>query len=88
MRVTVRRAVTHRCPFVDEIDVGTIEASWSGDAVELHGFAHWLDAMAADKMSHEDYTYGVAEYLKTQGGIGVAVATRWRTAGLDVEVTA
>jgi NADPH-dependent 7-cyano-7-deazaguanine reductase QueF len=91
MRVTVRAPTTHLCPFVDERDLGTIEASWDHDhelAYDLHTFATYLGMWANEKITHEDLTERTVEHLRDAGCEGVEVVTRWRTAGLDVEVRA
>ena len=88
MRVSAERPVTHRCPFVDERDLGTVYASWEGDAVEFHAFAAHLDTYAERAITHETMTTMVAQWLTENGAKDVDVVTSWRTAGLDVEVTA
>lgn len=86
MRVKVRRLVTHRCPFRDERDLGTLEASWLGDVVELGAFAEHLDTYADAAITHEDMTQRVRDWLERAGAFDVYVTTDWQTAGLEVRV--
>ena len=88
MRVTVSGPVTHRCPFVDERDLGTFYASWAGDAIELHALASHLTTYAELSVTHEAMTAAIVAWLIAAGGIDVDVVTSWQTAGLSVEVAA
>lgn len=88
MRVTVHAPITHLCPHVEERDLGTIEASWSGDTVELHNFAVTLRAFADVRVTHEELTGRVAAWLREVAGRDAEVVTRWQTAGFDVECRA
>jgi NADPH-dependent 7-cyano-7-deazaguanine reductase QueF len=80
--------VVHRCPYHDEIDVGSVRASWDGVRVELHKLAKHLDSWAVATVTHEELTETVAEYLSEVGGENVGVVTTWHTAGMTVTVTA
>jgi NADPH-dependent 7-cyano-7-deazaguanine reductase QueF len=82
MVTIVRGTLVHRCPFRDELDVGTVELTFDGPAVELHALGTLLASFAAQKITHEDLT----ELLATE--TGASVVTRWTTAGLGVEVRA
>lgn len=89
MRVVVKRVLTHLCPFVDERDLGSIDATWEGSGVELHALASFLDGWADSKVTHEDLTARTLDWLGRNGARPpVAVRTRWETAGLAVEVVA
>lgn len=82
MRTVVTAPLVHRCPFVDELDVGTVTIEFSGSAPELHDLAQFLASFAGLEISHEDLTERIAD--RTHG----TVTTRFRTAGLDIECTA
>lgn len=83
MSVTVTGKVAHKCPHVDEYDIGDIVITWPGDnAPELHGVRTYLDAFATLRITHEEMTQRCANDL------GCAVDTTWRTAGFDVRVSA
>lgn len=81
--------LTHLCPFVDEIDNGTVTITWAtaGATLELHALAAWLGEFRTDRMSHEDITESIHDALDDLPGItDVQVITRWSTAGGQVEV--
>lgn len=82
MRVIVRGHVTHHCPYRDEEDRGTVELAFIGPAPELHALAAMLAGFAHEKITHEELTARLAS------DTGAIVTTRWRTAGLEVEVLA
>lgn len=54
---------THLCPFVREVDHGTVRVSWhtSGQTVELHQLAVLIDACSSTEISHEQWTVADAE---------------------------
>lgn len=79
---------THLCPYKDERDVGTVSATWDGDAVELHAFADYLLGFADERLTHEKASDMVARWLWTHDAENVVVTTTWWTAGFDVEVVA
>jgi NADPH-dependent 7-cyano-7-deazaguanine reductase QueF len=83
--VTVTRAISHLCPYVDEVDIGTISVSWDNDAhrIELHGMGVFLDKWAKERISHEDMTDRIAEHFAP-----CIVVTTWNTAGFVVTVKA
>lgn len=89
-RVNVSATFEHRCPFVDEIDKGSISITWDtqGKTIELHSLAAWLDTFKERRISHEDLTQLVREELATPGIEVIAVSTTWRTADLGVRVDA
>lgn len=81
--------LTHRCPFRDEIDHGSVEIQWTtaGNTFELHTLRAWLDNHAGLTVSHEDITRAIADDLAGRPGIrDVRVRTRWTTAGAGVVV--
>jgi NADPH-dependent 7-cyano-7-deazaguanine reductase QueF len=89
--VTVQITVplTHRCPFRDEIDHGSVEIQWTtaGNTFELYTLRAWLDSHAGMAISHEDITRAIAAALSERPGIrDVRVRTRWTTAGAGVVV--
>jgi hypothetical protein len=88
MRVTVERRLVHRCPYVEEIDVGRVRASWQGDGVELYALAEFFDSLAKVKETHEVVTDVIVGYLAQHGGAHVEVVTQWLTAGMRIEVRA
>lgn len=88
MRVVAERALTHLCPHVDERDHGTVIASWTGDAIELHAFGRYLDRWADEKVTHEHLTAAIADHLHNEGAIDPIVTTAWSTGGFAVTVIA
>jgi NADPH-dependent 7-cyano-7-deazaguanine reductase QueF len=88
VRVTVSRHLVHRCPYVDEIDIGSLTATWEGDAVELHALARTLDAWRDVSLTHEAITDRIAAEIAELGGRAVEVQTVWDTAGMRVVVDA
>jgi NADPH-dependent 7-cyano-7-deazaguanine reductase QueF len=89
VRVKITRPLTHRCPFIEETDEGTVEITWvtAAHTIELHSLAGWLGEFARHAISHEDITATIQRTLDRLPGVEqVAVATRWETAGCEVEV--
>lgn len=87
--LTVTRAMQHLCPFVDEIDYGTITIQWTvnGFTLELHSLAAYLDAFTESHLTHENITDRIRHDLSTIPGINnVTVETTWVTAGFTVKV--
>lgn len=87
--ITVAADLTHRCPFVPEVDHGTATITWTtaGATVELHSLAAWLDGFRDETLSHEAITRRIQEALAALPGVtDVHVTTRWVTAQLAVEV--
>jgi hypothetical protein len=80
--ITVRRLMAKRCPYVDETDVGTLTITAARDAPELHTLAAEIDKIAAEPISHEDFTRAVANRLPA----GARVLWETRTGAWDVEV--
>lgn len=86
--MTVTADLIHRCPFVDEVDRGTVEIRWTtaGRTVELHSLTAYLRTWADVQVSHEAVTDRIAAELDRGGIRDVHVTTRWVTAGSAVEV--
>lgn len=86
--VTVTGDITHRCPFVDEVDRGAVEIRWTtaGRTVELHSLVTFLQSWADVEASHETVTDRIAAELDRDGIRDVHVTTRWTTAAAAVEV--
>lgn len=84
---TAAAPLAHRCPFVDEADLGAVELRWRirTHTLELHALRLFLDAFAPVTISHEALTLGIATTLAQVDGLDLlTVTTRWRTAGIDV----
>lgn len=81
MRTVVSAEIIKRCPYVDEIDLGTVEIAFDGPARELHGLAAHLASYRDVAISHEDFTRAIAD----ANPAARCVTTRWRTAGLSIE---
>lgn len=83
MRTVVTAPITHLCPHVDEVDVGTVTLTFDGPAPELHALARDLDSFHTKAITHEDLTERLAALYPT-----ATVVTTWATAGLTVECSA
>lgn len=81
MDVTLTATVTHLCPYMDEVDVGTVTLDYrlDGELIELHDLAGFLRAFHGQRISHEALTEAVAARYP-----GVRVTTAWTTAGIGV----
>lgn len=79
--------LTHRCPFVKEVDNGTITITWEtrGATLELHALRRYLDTFQCVEISHEDLTERIrADLAELPGIINLRVETTWETAGMEV----
>lgn len=76
--ITATMPMVKQCPYVDEIDVGTVTFTWAGDAPDLHNVAANVQSWAAQKATHEEATRALADTW------GAQVETAWRTGGMDV----
>ena len=95
--VTATLPITHRCPFRDELDEGTVTVSWATThhlTIELHSLAAFLAGFADLEISHEDITVRILDRLQSAAEgrapfsvTDVEVSTRWNTAGAEVVVT-
>lgn len=87
VRLTATAHIQHLCPFVQEVDNGTITIVWDTDGwtLELHALRAYLNTFTDREISHEDLTDEVRAELACHHGIGnVDVSTTWRTAGMEV----
>lgn len=82
MITTLRRAVVKQCPFKDETDRGELVITIPGEAPELHALAASVDGFANIRISHEDFTAGVAALLPA----GSEAVSTWTTGPWSVEV--
>lgn len=87
--VSATGELVHRCPFVDEVDNGTITITWlpDGETFELHALAEYLRGFENSRLSHEEITDRIAFDLIVPGIVGVTVTTSWTTAGFTVHAT-
>lgn len=83
MITTIRRPVIKRCPYKDETDAGELVITIPGEAPELHALGEAIDKIAAEPVSHEEFTLAVAGLLPD----GCTVTTMWHTGPWSVEVT-
>lgn len=77
----------HRCPFVDEVDNGTVTIAWrvDGQTIELHSLRDYLASFRDSEIAHESLTDRIRHDLGTTPGIAdVTVTTTWDTAGMEV----
>jgi NADPH-dependent 7-cyano-7-deazaguanine reductase QueF len=85
--VTVTADMQHLCPFVDEVDFGTIAITWQcdGATLELHSLREYLDGFKDSELSHEALTDLIRHDLSVIPGVDLAsVTTTWQTAGMGV----
>jgi NADPH-dependent 7-cyano-7-deazaguanine reductase QueF len=88
--VTATYPLAHLCPFVDEVDTGTVGITWTtaGSTFELHALGEWLAGFAAERFTHEELTAMITALLAEQPGVGsVAVVSHWTTGGAGVVVS-
>jgi NADPH-dependent 7-cyano-7-deazaguanine reductase QueF len=90
--VTVTSPLVHRCPFVPEVDTGTVTITWRCEmnTVELHSLAAYLASWADQTISSEEITEQIMRDLEQQldGIQAVSVGTAWETAGMKVSIYA
>lgn len=88
IRVSATCPLVHRCPHVDELDVGEVTLSWVTTTVtiELHSLAAHLSTYAEAVVSHEDLAQRLVEVLAACGVAEPSVASSWSTAGFAVDV--
>lgn len=85
--MTVTAPLKHLCPFVDEIDDGTIEITWAVDGAtfELHALADYLRGFKDSRLSHEEITDAIRHDLSCVPGVQlVSAVSTWTTAGMEV----
>jgi NADPH-dependent 7-cyano-7-deazaguanine reductase QueF len=86
--MTVSSPLRHLCPFVDEVDEGSVNITWqvNGATFELHSLHEYLDGFKDSELSHEAITDLIRHNLSVTQGIEiVSVTTHWQTAGMDVQ---
>lgn len=85
--VTTYADLTHLCPFVDEVDRGTVKLTWrvDGQTLELHSVRAYLDGFATSRLSHEEVTNRIGHDIASIPGVElIEVTTAWDTAGMEV----
>lgn len=82
MTVTATMPMVHRCPYVDELDMGVVTFTWNREAPDLHDVAADVRRYADESVTHEQAT----QHLATSWGC--PVTTEWVTAGMVVTVEA
>lgn len=82
MRLTASMPMVKRCPYHDELDVGTVAFTWDREAPDLHDVASSVVAFAEQEVTHEAATQHLADAWECE------VRTTWTTAGMAVEVKA
>lgn len=88
VRMSATSSIQHMCPFVQEVDNGTITIAWDADGwtLELHALRSYLNTFMDREVSHEELTDEIRAELSAHHGIsGVTVETAWRTAGMEVQ---
>ena len=81
--ITVRWQLAKHCPYVDEIDVGTLTITCPRDAPELHALATDIRKISAEPVSHEEFTRQVEALLPS----GSTVTWETQTGPFGVVVT-
>lgn len=87
VRVSTTAQLQHMCPFVHEVDNGSVTVHWDTDGwtFELHSLRDYLNSFTDREVSHEDLTAEIRAELGAHHGINnVTVETKWRTAGMEV----
>jgi len=88
VRMSATADIQHMCPFVNEVDNGTIAVTWTADGwtLELHALRAYLNTFHDREISHEELTEEVRAELSTHHGIkDITVNSTWRTAGMEVQ---
>ena len=87
VRLTTTAGIQHLCPFVNEVDNGSITIGWTADGwtLELHALRTYLNTFHDREISHEELTAEIRAELSTHHGVrDVTVTSTWRTAGMEV----
>jgi NADPH-dependent 7-cyano-7-deazaguanine reductase QueF len=89
VRVEVTSPISHRCPFQDETDKGTITIGWriDGRTLEMHALRDYLRRWADQKVSHEELIWTVQRDVSASGVTPIHVTSTWTTAGMTVMVS-
>lgn len=75
LTVTFTRPVTKRCPYVEEVDIGTLSLTFHDqEAPEMYGMAAAIDALGAEPITHEAWTAAASALFPT-----AEVASEWLT---------
>jgi len=85
--LTTTADIQHMCPFVQEVDNGTVTITWEteGWTLELHSLRDYLNTFRDREISHEELTEEIRAELNSRHGINIkSVKTTWRTAGMEV----
>ena len=85
--LTTTADIQHMCPFVHEVDNGTVSVTWDADGwtLELHALRAYLNTFNDREISHEELTEEIRNELGSHHGINnVTVESTWRTAGMEV----
>jgi len=88
--LTTTADIQHMCPFVNEVDNGTVTITWDADGwtIELHSLRAYLNTFHAREISHEELTDEIRAEIGFHHGINnVKVESTWRTAGMEVVVS-
>lgn len=86
--MTASANIQHMCPFVHEVDNGTVTVAWeaAGWTFELHSLRAYLSTFTDREISHEDLTDEIQAELSGAHGINaVTVNSSWHTAGMDIK---
>lgn len=86
VEMEVTAPLRHLCPFVDEVDSGTVTIRWStrGGTFELHALGQYLRDWAESTISHEEITDRIFHDLQALRADVIEVVTTWTTAGMEV----
>lgn len=74
--------VLKRCPYKDEVDIGSLAIAMHGDAPELHELGEQIDKLCEVPISHENFTRAVLALVPS----ATEVRTTWHTGPWTVEV--
>ncbi|MFC5789574.1 hypothetical protein ACFPPE_06875 [Agromyces tardus] len=87
--ITVHAPLRHLCPFVDEIDNGTVTVEFrvTTTTFEAHALAAYFAEFADTRISHEALTDRIFTELNAHDGPTVTrVSSEWTTAGMNIRV--
>lgn len=75
LTATFTRPVSKRCPYVTEVDAGTLTLTFHDqEAPEMYGMAQAIDKLGEDPITHEAWTAAVSSQFPT-----AEVVSEWRT---------
>jgi NADPH-dependent 7-cyano-7-deazaguanine reductase QueF len=87
VNMSITAPAQHLCPFVNEVDAGTVTISWetAGATFELHSLRAYIESFTEAEISHEELTDTIRNVLSEAPGItSFAVQSSWTTAGMEV----